>query len=437
MNTFIWGFSERWRSIIDDLAKENVLTPRFWIFDIQKNDATGDIHYANKYFFFSDKWLTVYADRIKKYTEGVQFNAKVYDKVYQQLYHYMDCESRHEKRKIYPFHYYINEFNLIYNFVYAVFVKENIKLCLLCDLPHVGLDIIAYHIAKAMGIKTFIFKQSMVAGNYFGVCYMTDEDDYGIFDFMKEKFRDSNQKIEKKKTEDLFNMKNVNKISYKMLKRYFPWKRKYAPFREYKRTLKALIEPADYAKKYVYFPLHLQPEGSTTALGGIYCDQLLALEKLASIVPDDCLIYVKENPKQTEKMRGKHFFERLRLMDKVRLVPLDESSYKLMINSLAVATISGTVGWEAICEGKPAILFGKSWYQSFDGVFKWRDALDFNEVINYKIDFQKIENQYNDLISRMPKTVISDDYLKGIPDFNEKESCENMKNLIKRLVLEK
>ena len=63
----------------------------------------------------------------------------------------------------------------------------------------------------------------------------------------------------------------------------------------------------DFNCRYVYFPLQLQPEMTTSALGGVYMDQALAIEHLSVILPNDYKIYVKENPKQRNFMRDPYF----------------------------------------------------------------------------------------------------------------------------------
>jgi len=40
---------------------------------------------------------------------------------------------------------------------------------------------------------------------------------------------------------------------------------------------------------------------------------------------------------------------------------------------MAVATLTGTTGWEALMKGKPVLSFGYAWYAGCEGVFSVRD----------------------------------------------------------------
>jgi len=48
----------------------------------------------------------------------------------------------------------------------------------------------------------------------------------------------------------------------------------------------SLQSAPDFNKKYIYFPLHAQPERTTSPLGGFYVEQPLAVRTLAASVPD-------------------------------------------------------------------------------------------------------------------------------------------------------
>ena len=205
-------------------------------------------------------------------------------------------------------------------------------------------------------------------------------------------------------------------------------------YKLYKMRLNSLIRPVDYSKCYVYFPLHLQPELSTSAIGGIYCDQMLAIEKLSEMIPENWVIYIKENPKQTEAMRDKFFFERIKLLDNISIVPLEEQSQKLIINSQFVATITGTAGYEALCNGIPTLIFGNPWYKHFEGVFQYSENFNINMILHYKINIKRLENDLNVLLQRMPNSVIDSDYILGIKDYNETVSMNELRHLLAYLI---
>lgn len=95
---------------------------------------------------------------------------------------------------------------------------------------------------------------------------------------------------------------------------------------------------------FVYFPLHLQPELTTSALGGDFADQVLAIERLARIIPSHWKIVLKENPKQTAFRGTPLFFERLDLVPSVTWVAQDTPTHGLLSQCEWVATITGSAG---------------------------------------------------------------------------------------------
>ncbi|MBR7127620.1 MAG: hypothetical protein IKD09_03440, partial [Lentisphaeria bacterium] len=378
-----------------------------------------------------NNWLDVYKEQFIKYTDGVEYNHEVYQKVFSDFWHYIDCESRIESRGLNPVHWYLNKFNMLYRFIYAVLVKENIELCLFSNLNHLGADLLIYNIAKAMGIKTLFFTQGSMPGFYDRVFYMTDNSDYGDFTYMQRKFEESNYQIKQTTSDDIFYMKPKKK-TFRDFKRSLPFYKpeKYGKLREYKQRLSALFEDVDYSRKYVYFAMHLQPELTTSCLGGIYCDQLLALERLSELIPDDWVIYAKENPGQNERMRDESFFQQLSFIPKVKVAPLTENSLKLILGSQFVSTITGTVGYEALCAGKKALVFGSTWYQNFEGAVKWRDDLTLDEIMSGSIDIKKLEKDQNELLSRMPYGVIDLDYVAGVKNYDENKSINSMTQVV-------
>jgi hypothetical protein len=148
----------------------------------------------------------------------------------------------------------------------------------------------------------------------------------------------------------------------------------------YKNKLQAiydsLVQEADFHVPYVMVNLHYQPEMSSNPSGDIFVDQLLFIEVLAKHLPAGHAIYVKEHPSQFYSHLAGHtsripeFYHDLAAYPQVRLLPLHMDPLILIRNSRAVATVSGTSGWEAMVLGKPVISFGLSWYEKYAGVLK-------------------------------------------------------------------
>ncbi len=160
--------------------------------------------------------------------------------------------------------------------------------------------------------------------------------------------------------------------------------------------------------KYIYFPLHMQPEATTIPLGFKWTDQVSAIEYLSQSFPS-YKILVKEHPNQyrydfrKEKVRSKLFYERISSISNVILVELNLNSIYLTENSSAVAGISGSNQWEAVIRYKPIIQFSEQIFSK----------------INYCLNIN--ENDHEQMEKR----------LQSIINLSEKEKLSSLTNFIR------
>jgi hypothetical protein len=156
-------------------------------------------------------------------------------------------------------------------------------------------------------------------------------------------------------------------------------------------------------RPYIYIALSYQPEATTSPKGNFYVNLELMVDMISHLVPQDWLLYVKEHPSQFERTwthraqsaREKYFFDDLAAMPNVRLIPTSFSSYDLVDNAVAVATVTGSVGWQAVNRLKPALVFGNPWYLGCEGVFSIREVADCEIALQtiqqgYQVDPHKI-----------------------------------------------
>jgi hypothetical protein len=138
---------------------------------------------------------------------------------------------------------------------------------------------------------------------------------------------------------------------------------------------------------YVYVALHFQPERTTSSLGGVFGHQYFMVDMLARTVPQGWYVYVKEHPSQFyppfagERSRHPDMYRELLSIPNVRLCDLSMSTFELLDRSRAVATVTGTVGWEAVVRGKPALVFGSPWYRYCDGVFHTTTIIELEHAL--------------------------------------------------------
>lgn len=138
----------------------------------------------------------------------------------------------------------------------------------------------------------------------------------------------------------------------------------------------ALTAVPQAGENYVFLALHYQPERATVPMGGQFGDQTLIVDLLARTLPADWKLYVKEHPWQLqpfgrgEVQRSKAFYAAITGYPNVVLLPRDSDTGELVRGARAVATVTGSVGWDALCAGIPVLLFGGAWYRDCPGVIE-------------------------------------------------------------------
>lgn len=163
--------------------------------------------------------------------------------------------------------------------------------------------------------------------------------------------------------------------------------------------------------KYVFFPLHLQPEATTLPTGGRFVDQLRIIELVSLSLPTEYKLIVKEHPaywysrwrsgifETMDYSRSIDFYQRILALKNVELINHNFNSIELLENAAAVISISGTIILEANILGIRAFVFGNN-YSRFMPFSVFVDSLDklkysLDDIKSYsKIDRDNLVSNY-------------------------------------------
>ena len=143
-------------------------------------------------------------------------------------------------------------------------------------------------------------------------------------------------------------------------------------------------------QKYIYYPLHINPEYSTLYQGRVFANQLTIIEALAKSIPHDWVVYVKEHPALVKEIvRSKKFYNRIQELPNVFLAPVYKNSFDIVKKAEMVAIINGTAGWEAILNGIPVIHFSDFLFDVLNLSKKCTDLERLPIIINEEINRMK------------------------------------------------
>ena len=111
---------------------------------------------------------------------------------------------------------------------------------------------------------------------------------------------------------------------------------------------------------------------------------------MASVLPENCYLYVKEHPAYWNRMtnfesmtecRSQYFYNQINALRNVKLVKHTYNSLDLLDRCLGVVAITGTIGFEAIFKHKQVLVFGNAYYKDFKFVYNIVDNDDCKQAV--------------------------------------------------------
>ncbi|MBD3197752.1 MAG: hypothetical protein GF317_22055 [Candidatus Lokiarchaeota archaeon] len=207
-----------------------------------------------------------------------------------------------------------------------------------------------------------------------------------------------------------------------------------------KKFYNQIIEPFNEDIPFIYFPLHYQPERTSCPEGEIFSDQFLIIDMISKLLPYNWQLYVKEHTSQWHPLmhgecsRDKSFYEKVRSLENVHFLSTQVSSFKLTDKAKAVATITGTSGWEALIRETPALVFGHAWYKDCHGAFSVESIEDCKKAISliangFSIDLNKVKAFLKALENAGIKAYVGEGY-KTATDISYEENIKNISKCI-------
>lgn len=130
-----------------------------------------------------------------------------------------------------------------------------------------------------------------------------------------------------------------------------------------------LFERPVAGERYVFYPLHYQPEATTLVQAPLYVDQVALLQNIAKTLPIGHRLYVKEHASSRGR-RPLDFYRAIKAIPSVRLLGPDENAFALIQQAAVVVVITGTVGWEGLLFKRPVVTFGDVFFNLHPSVHK-------------------------------------------------------------------
>jgi hypothetical protein len=138
---------------------------------------------------------------------------------------------------------------------------------------------------------------------------------------------------------------------------------------------------------FVIFFMHYQPERSSLPVGRFFAQQWMAIRALSWALPTGWKLLVREHPTTWFSpldpfVRIKTIYPDMASLPNTHVCSMDIDTFELIDKSRAVATLTGSVGFQSLLRGKPVLAFGLAAYKDHPACYSVAAFDDIVDALN-------------------------------------------------------
>ena len=132
---------------------------------------------------------------------------------------------------------------------------------------------------------------------------------------------------------------------------------------------------------FVIFFMHYQPERTSLPEALLFVQQWIAVRMLSWELPEGWTLLVREHPATWLKpldisVRTINLFKDIASLERTEICSMDVDTFDLIDSCQAVATLTGSVGFQSLLRSKPVIAFGVASYKDHPACFSVKSHRD-------------------------------------------------------------
>lgn len=134
------------------------------------------------------------------------------------------------------------------------------------------------------------------------------------------------------------------------------------------------------SQRYVYFPLHKEPELAINYMAPFWHSQLNSIQYLSANLPFGCRLLVRDHRLNVGR-RPTRWLRNATALPGVTLIDPLDGQFKYLRNAAVVVTDNGSSGWEGLLLGRPVITLASTFYDGPDLAHRLTDTTSLDRML--------------------------------------------------------